>query len=432
MNSKQRLTWNQRGRLWLRLAIRVIIAIIVCWLMLNFGGQMLKLFAPFILALVVAMILNPLIDKIQSKINIKRNILTIILIVLASILCGIALYFIIKSLAVELIQLATSWDTLIKNMTDTIDNIEVGIQEIFKKMHINIELPDGTLMDTVVLQMLQSTKSIILDINNLAEFAKQRVSGLTLLFVSTLVFIMASYFITIDYHNISKKFSSTLGTDLSHVLNQVKSIFIAAFGGYIRARIIVAFGVGLIEFIGFIIIGQDYALILALIMVILDFIPIIGSGTVIVPWAIICMLIGNISYGIKLFVIYGIISVYRNIAEPKVVGTKTGLPAILSLITIYVGMKVAGVAGMILGPVITMTVINTLKIGVFSNTISDIKAAIYDISTILNTPIEEELSDKNNRANMYFGYLKHDTEDTTKGTIGETEGIKEDNKEVEN
>lgn len=351
---------------------------------MNFGKQMITLFMPFILAVIIAMILNPFIDRLQSQTKIKRNTITLIIIIMLSIMVGIILFLLGRGIAIEIMQLVNSWDSIMESFTSTMDSIELALQDLVAKLNIKIKLPDGTLMDTLINRLFESAKVIVSDVNGVAEFARQRVSWLTYIFITVLVFIMASYFITSDYQKICKNFSDTLGTDLSEVLNQVKHIFIAAFGGYIRARIVVALGVGFIEFIGFMIIGQQYALLLAIIMAVLDFIPIIGSGTVIVPWSIICMFTGNISYGLKLLLIYGVITVFRNMAEPKAVGTQTGLSPVLSLITIYIGMQAAGVIGMILGPVITMTVINTLKIGVFKNTIRDIKMAVEDISLILS------------------------------------------------
>ena len=208
--------------------------------------------------------------------------------------------------------------------------------------------------------------------------------GITSFGVSVLIFAMGCYFITADYPTICNNLANRLGVNLTELLNQVKAITIAAFGGYIKSRAIVAAGVGFIIFIGFILIGQEYALLLALIMAVLDFIPIIGSGTLLVPWSIIDLLTGNITQGLQLLAIYGVVTVYRNIAEPKVVGDKTGLSPTLSLITIYIGMRVAGVVGMILGPVLTIVIINSLKIGVLRDTRDDIQMAVMDILSILN------------------------------------------------
>lgn len=91
--------------------------------------------------------------------------------------------------------------------------------------------------------------------------------------------------------------------------------------------------------VGFLLIRQPYAVLLALVLAVLDFIPIIGSGTVMVPWAVIDLITGNWSHALGLMVVWGIICVFRRVAEPKAVGSQTGLSPILSLISLYVGMR---------------------------------------------------------------------------------------------
>ena len=115
-------------------------------------------------------------------------------------------------------------------------------------------------------------------------------------------------------------------------------------------------GVFAILAVGFVVTRQSYALLLALGLSVLDFIPIVGSGTVMVPWAVI---------------------------EPKFVGDQTGLSPILSLVSIYVGMRLAGVWGMILAPILVLVCQNLAQIGLFSGVHRDLNAAADDIASIL-------------------------------------------------
>ena len=106
---------------------------------------------------------------------------------------------------------------------------------------------------------------------------------------------------------------------------------------------------------------------------IIDFVPFFGSGTVLVPWAAICLLTGNIKKGIFLLILAFILFLFRKLAEPKVVGNQTGLSPLLSLISIYVGMKLGGVAGMILCPIACMIVIGLHGMGFFTPTMNDFR-----------------------------------------------------------
>ena len=130
--------------------------------------------------------------------------------------------------------------------------------------------------------------------------------------------------------------------------------------------------------------GQQYALILALGLALLDFIPLLGAGTVMVPWACVAFLTRNYSSAVSIIVIWGIIAVYRRVAEPKIVGDQTGLSPILSLVSIYAGMKAGGVLGMILGPILALVALNLAGSGVFNGVWGDIKMAARDLTALLS------------------------------------------------
>ena len=131
------------------------------------------------------------------------------------------------------------------------------------------------------------------------------------------------------------------------------------------------------------VIRQPYSVLLAFLLAVLDFIPIIGSGTVMVPWAVIDVFTGDWRHAVELMVIWGVVALFRRAAEPKVVGDQTGLSPILSLMSIYVGMKLGGVLGMILGPVLCMVVLNIGKLGTLDGVLGDLRLAAGDISALL-------------------------------------------------
>lgn len=91
-------------------------------------------------------------------------------------------------------------------------------------------------------------------------------------------------------------------------------------------------------------------MLLAVVLGVMDFIPIIGAGTVMVPWTAVLFALGSWERGLALLAVWGVICLFRRIVEPKVVGNQTGLHPLLSLFAIYVGMKIGGLLAMILAP----------------------------------------------------------------------------------
>ena len=102
-----------------------------------------------------------------------------------------------------------------------------------------------------------------------------------------------------------------------------------------------------------------------------------------VPWAVIALFTRDYSTAVSVMVIWGAVALFRQLAEPKFVGNQTGLSPILSLVSIYTGMRLAGVAGMILGPILTLVVLNLAGLGLFHGIRMDLAAAAADIAAIL-------------------------------------------------
>ena len=102
------------------------------------------------------------------------------------------------------------------------------------------------------------------------------------------------------------------------------------------------------------VIGMDikYPLLIALAIGFVDALPILGSGTVMVPWAIISALNGDLKLGISIIVLWIIMSVVRQFLEPKIVSGKIGIHPIFTLIAMYTGFKLIGVMGMLVGPIV--------------------------------------------------------------------------------
>ena len=208
--------------------------------------------------------------------------------------------------------------------------------------------------------------------------------------VAPVVFVMACYFITADYPVMRCWVTGHMSDNLRSFAGKVRDIFAAAFGGYLKSQVLLSLGVFAILCVGFFAIGQNYGLLLALMLSVLDFIPIVGSGTVMVPWAVVSLIVGDYRKAVELMVVWGVICLFRQLAEPKIVGNQTGLPPILSLMSIYVGMRLGGVLGMVLGPVLTVALLNLVRLGVFRPTAADLRLAARDVTALLQRGRPEE------------------------------------------
>ena len=144
-------------------------------------------------------------------------------------------------------------------------------------------------------------------------------------------------------------------------------------GGYFKAQIKIEIWIYLLLLTGFLILGVDYAPLIALGIAILDFLPFFGTGTAMVPWAIVKFLSADYIMTIALLVIWGVSQLVRQIIQPKIVGDSVGVPPLPTLFLLYIGYMVGGVMGMIVAVPIGIILFTMYEEGAFDTTKNSIK-----------------------------------------------------------
>ena len=387
---REQLSWPERGYLWLRLGIRLVgtvLAVLLVWLV---GRPALSLFMPFVLALAAAALLNAPVRQLQKRLGWSRGALSLLTLLVIFGAVGGLLTLLVRSAVLELISLTENWEGILAAVEQSVGRLDTFLQGLAAKLPIQITAPDQTVLERLVDWLQEWMHTAAPDLGNLTEFAAARAKDVTSFGLALVVFFMASYFLCADYPYLRTRLVQRMDDTLIGMLGQIKTAALTAFGGYLKAQLLLTVGVFFILLGGFLLTGQSYALLLALGLAVLDFIPIVGSGTVIVPWAVIDLCMGNYGRAAAVMAVWGVVVLFRRAAEPKFVGDQTGLSPIASLISIYVGMKLAGVVGMILGPVVTLVVLNLLGLGLLDGTRADLRLAVEDTAAILRGSKEKK------------------------------------------
>lgn len=379
------LTWGERGQLWLRLGLRGALLLGALALLIWVGLPLLSLLSPFVFALVFAWLLNPAVRWIQRKTNFSRKAVSLVLVILVFAVIG-GILFGLGWAAVD--QVVSLFD----NRQSVLDEFLNGLLGVVNSVQRWIAGLSGVVPDEVITtgeDLINTLVGWLQDIDFSGWFAQMagqapsmaaNVSGFA---VALVVFMMGSYFITGDYPRLRFELTDRVPAMARDFCRSVKDIFMSAFGGYIKSQLILSLGVFLILTVGFLFMQQPYGLLLAFGLAVLDFIPIIGAGTVMVPWAVVDMVLAQYGEAAALMAVWGVIVLFRRFAEPKILGDQTGLSPILSLVGIYVGMKLGGVLGMVVGPLLLLVCINLAKLGIFRPVLDDLALAAQDINAIL-------------------------------------------------
>ena len=381
------LNRQQRGQLWLRLGLRAALTLGAAVLVIWVGLPLASLLSPFLLALVLAWMLNPAVRWLQRRTHASRKVISMILVILVFAVIG-GILFGLGWMAVDQVR------SLFDNRQSVLDDLLGGLLEVVNGVQHWLARLSGVVPEGVITSSEDLINTLVdwvrgLDFSGwftqMAGQAPSMAANVSGFAVALVVFIMASYFITGDYPRLRFEFTDRVPMAARDFCRSVKDISMSAFGGYIKSQLILSVGVFLILSIGFSLMRQPYSLLLALGLAVLDFIPIIGAGTVMVPWAVIDLGLMNFGEAAALMAVWGVIVLFRRVAEPKILGDQTGLSPILSLVGIYVGMKAGGVLGMVAGPLVLLVCINLARQGIFRPVMDDLAMAAGDICAILRS-----------------------------------------------
>ena len=387
MNNQKtgQLTWQARGNLWLRLGLRLMLALLGLLLLRNFGGWVLSLLAPFLLALCVSAALDPPVRWLQRRLHWSRGLSAMLLMLVILGAAGGLLFWLGQVLVSEVISLADNWDALLAAAVEQVKNLDAMLERLAAMLPVELAKSDESLLDWLI-GLVPTT---LPQMGDLASFAGAKAAALSYFLLAAGFFALATYFLTADWPGFRSRLVDRLSPRLRRFGSQVRTTALAAFGGYLKAELLLSVGVFAILAVGFVLTRQSYALLLALGLAALDFIPIVGSGTVMVPWAVVALIMGDYPTAIRMMVIWGIIAMFRRVMEPKFVGDQTGLSPVLSLVSIYVGMRLGGVGGMILAPIAVLVFLNLAQAGLFSGIHRDLSIAMDDIAAILDGAKED-------------------------------------------
>ena len=356
-------------KLILRISLRLVLIVAVLLCLGLIVPPLLSLFLPFLLAFVAATLLAPLVQKFAKRVGGWNfwSLLFVVLMLLA--VTGILVYagYYLVSQVADLIR---SWTSIREGITDMLNQVS---QFLSNNVHFTSSdteeyilglLQDG--LSWLTGKISSWAPTVVVGVSNLA-------SGIVSFLISLLFFIVAAYFMTADYPGLRKRLIAWVPDIIRPHMRHVKEAAGSAMFGYLRAQLILSGIVLVIVFVALLIVRQPYSLLIAIATGIIDIMPFFGSGAILVPWGVICLLVGQFKKALFLLILAFALFLFRKLAEPKVVGNQTGLSPLLSLIAIYVGMKLGGVAGMILCPIACMVVIGLYGMGFFTPTIQDFK-----------------------------------------------------------
>ena len=327
--------------------IIILIALVCIYFVFRF--RVIGLFAPFIVAFIFATLLNKVVTWGNRTLHIPRSIGTIIsmLTILSGILAIIVA--IVRRLWEQVINFAGTLPQATDKIVSQINDIEQRLSVALPRLMNNDAFSS---LDDIVTELMASVSSFFSSIIPIAYDAVSKVPDIILF---TVAMLLATFFMTKDYYKIKDFVKAQFSDTIVDKVVIMQRGMIEAIGGYVRTQLILMSITFTICLAGLALFDVSYALLLAVIIAIVDALPIFGSGAILWPWGIYNLLTGNYTLGIGLFGIYGVIFVVRQIMEPKILSSQIGVYALVTLMAVYIGYKTLGFFGLILGPALVVT-----------------------------------------------------------------------------
>ncbi|MFA9422175.1 MAG: sporulation integral membrane protein YtvI [Sedimentibacter sp.] len=191
---------------------------------------------------------------------------------------------------------------------------------------------------------------------NVVQFITKLISNFPLYLISIIFTIILSVFISVEYSNLTAFIKRQLPDKFNSTFSEARIFLNDTLWKMIKAYMIIM-SITFIELlVGLNFLKASYALPIAAIVSILDILPIIGTGGVLIPWAITELISENYRLGGGLLILYVVITVVRNIIEPRIVGHQIGLHPIITITAMYAGLRLFGFVGFLTAPIITILV----------------------------------------------------------------------------
>ena len=218
-----------------------------------------------------------------------------------------------------------------------------------------IELLNPTLLsalEKIFASVLTALESLF---SRVSELAVNLVSGLATgvpsLILSMLTMIFSTVFLVADYDRVAAFASQHVPQTVKNLLKKIRVYLTDTLFVVIRSYLAIMLLTFTELSILFAVFGIQRPVLKAALIAIMDIMPILGTGGIMIPWAVTSLVLGYTKLGIELFIIYGIVTVIRNYVEPKIVGGQLGLHPIITLISMFIGVRLFGIWGLFGFPV---------------------------------------------------------------------------------
>lgn len=320
------------------------LAALFLWLL---GKYLAACLAPFIIAYIVSRAVRPAAAFISRRAGVGRRFVSVFIVIILIA----AIFFLFSYVATVISEEAAGVASTVSDWLSDEDNaLKSALDHLFAATDRFPVLSEsgGALygaVTSVVKEALSSAASFA------ASAASNVISGLPKFVLAVVTTVIATFYLCTDKGKIQSEVASFIGDARAAKLSKVRERLDGAVASYFKGYLTLMLLTLAELVVAFLLLGVDNALFLALTLALIDMLPVLGAGTIIVPWALIELFaVRDTALGAGLLATAAVMYVVRQIAEPRIIGGAMGVHPLITLTSAYVGLVLFGIAGVIILP----------------------------------------------------------------------------------
>lgn len=322
-------------------------------------------FSPFVTGWIIALIASPLVRFFEEKVKLKRKIGSAFVIVVVIAVVVLLIYGVGAWLINQVIGLIGALPDMWAGMEADLASIGETLSVLLKKLPGDIQLKLNDFVAEIGTYLGEFFGRIgTPTIAAAGNLAKQLPS----VFIGVIMALLSAYFFVAERAQINEWFRAHAPAAIQLRYQMMRRSLVKSVGGYFKAQLKIEVWMYLLLVIGLGVLGVNYYALIAFGIALLDFLPFLGTGTVLVPWAVIKIFTADYKVAIGLLIIWGGGQLARQLIQPKIVGDSMGVAPLPTLFLLYIGYKLGGVIGMIIAVPLGLLVYTMYREGAFDTT----------------------------------------------------------------
>jgi sporulation integral membrane protein YtvI len=345
--------------------LNLITAVVVLLLCIFLLPRVILFFMPFLIGWLIAWIASPVVRFFEEKLKVRRKAVSAFVIVAVLAAVVLLVYLLVTKLIEEGVNFISELPSISDSIVTEFRQVGVSLQGVYDRLPADIQQT----CDNVFMDLETYLSNLVSDVSMPSmEAVGNAAKRIPDIFLAVVISLLSAYFFVADKTYMSDVMKKYVPDSIRYRLDLIRRSFSNAIGGYFRAQLKIECWIYVLLVAGLMILNVRYALLVALGIAFLDFLPVFGTGTVMLPWAVIELLNKNYRMMFGLLIIWLVGQLVRQIIQPKIVGDSVGVDPIPTLFLLYIGYRAAGVVGMILAVPVGMILLNLYEEGVFDTT----------------------------------------------------------------